>query len=98
MNVAIEGTMSKPRITGRATVRDASAIYSDFPVGLSHVNGDLVFDRSRLLFEHVTANAGRRPVNFERQPDLWRSGPDALRIFCHNAASAHSLSGGHELA
>ena len=50
--------MAKPRITGRATVRDASANYSDFPVGLSHFNGDLVFDRSRLLFENVTADSG----------------------------------------
>jgi translocation and assembly module TamB len=58
VNVAMEGTMSKPRITGRATVRDASANYSDFPVGLSHLNGDLVFDASRLLFENVTADSG----------------------------------------
>ncbi|MGC1796967.1 MAG: translocation/assembly module TamB domain-containing protein, partial [Candidatus Acidiferrales bacterium] len=58
VNVAAEGTMSKPRITGRATVRDASANYSDFPVGLSHLNGDLVFDTSRLLFENVTADSG----------------------------------------
>ncbi|MFZ3215225.1 MAG: translocation/assembly module TamB domain-containing protein [Candidatus Acidiferrales bacterium] len=58
VNMAIEGTMSKPRITGRAMVRDASANYSDFPVGLSHLNGDLVFDRSRLLFENVTADSG----------------------------------------
>ena len=58
VNVEAEGTMSRPRITGRATVRDASANYSDFPVGLSHLNGDLVFDRSRLLIESVTAEAG----------------------------------------
>jgi translocation and assembly module TamB len=58
VNVDAEGTMSRPRITGRATVRDASANYSDFPVGLSHLNGDLVFDRSRLLLESVTAEAG----------------------------------------
>ncbi|MGA7224987.1 MAG: translocation/assembly module TamB domain-containing protein [Candidatus Acidiferrales bacterium] len=58
VNVAAEGNMSKPRITGRATVRDALANYSDFPVGLSHLNGDLVFDTSRLLFENVTADSG----------------------------------------
>jgi translocation and assembly module TamB len=58
VNVAVQGTMSKPRITGRATVRDASANYSDFPVGLSHLNGDLVFDTNRLLFENVTAASG----------------------------------------
>jgi translocation and assembly module TamB len=58
VNVSVEGTMSKPRVTGRANVRDASAHYSDFPVGLSHVNGDLVFDASRLLFDRVTAESG----------------------------------------
>jgi translocation and assembly module TamB len=58
VNVSVEGTMSKPRITGRANIRDASAHYSDFPVGLSHVNGDLVFDQSRLLFDRVTAESG----------------------------------------
>ena len=58
VNVDAEGTMSRPRITGRATIRDASASYSDFPVGLSHLNGGLVFDRNRLLVEDVTAEAG----------------------------------------
>lgn len=58
LNVDVQGTMSRPRITGRASVRDASANYADFPVGLSKVNGDLVFDSSRLLFDRVTAEAG----------------------------------------
>lgn len=58
LNVDIQGTISRPRITGRASVRDASANYADFPVGLSKLNGDLVFDRSRLLFDRVTAEAG----------------------------------------
>jgi translocation and assembly module TamB len=57
-NVSINGTMSRPRITGRATIHDASASYSDFPVGLSKLNGDFVFDRSRFLFDHITAQAG----------------------------------------
>jgi translocation and assembly module TamB len=58
VNILIEGTVARPRITGRASVKDASANYADFPVGLSHVNGEFVFDRSRLLFERVTAEAG----------------------------------------
>jgi translocation and assembly module TamB len=57
-NVSIEGTMDHPRVTGRASVRGASAEYADFPVGLSNVNGDFVFDRSRLLFDKVTADSG----------------------------------------
>jgi translocation and assembly module TamB len=58
VNVSVEGTMSRPRITGRASLKDASATYSDFPAGLSHVSGDLVFDRSRMLFDRITAQSG----------------------------------------
>ncbi len=57
-NVSIDGTLSSPRITGRAAVRNASANYADFPVGLSNMNGDLVFDKSRLVFDRVTSQAG----------------------------------------
>jgi len=63
LNVTLEGTMSRPRVTGRVKIRDASANYADFPVGLSHVNGDLVFDRSRLAFDRVTAEAGGGQLN-----------------------------------
>ena len=58
VNVSAQGTMSRPDITGRATLRNASAIYGDFPVGLSRLNGDFLFDKSRLVFDHVTAEAG----------------------------------------
>lgn len=57
-NVSVEGTIRNPRITGRAHVQDASASYADFPVGLSNLNGDFVFDTSRLLFDNVTADSG----------------------------------------
>jgi translocation and assembly module TamB len=56
--VAIEGTYSSPRITGKARFADAAANYGDFPAGLSHVTGELVFDSNRLLFDGVTAEAG----------------------------------------
>ena len=39
-------------------VTDAAANYGDFPAGLSRVNGEFVFDRSRLLFDKVTAESG----------------------------------------
>jgi translocation and assembly module TamB len=57
-NVSVEGTMSRPRITGRASVHNASATYADFPLGLSNVNGDVVFNTSRLLFDRVSAESG----------------------------------------
>jgi translocation and assembly module TamB len=58
LNVDVQGTMSRPRITGRASVHDASAHYADFPVGLSHLNGNIVFDQTRLLFDKITAESG----------------------------------------
>jgi translocation and assembly module TamB len=57
-NISIEGTMSRPRVTGRATVRDASATYGDFPIGLSKLNGDLLFDKTRLVFDRMSAESG----------------------------------------
>jgi translocation and assembly module TamB len=57
-NVSVEGTIRSPRITGHAHVQDASASYADFPVGLSNLNGDFVFDTSRLLFDNVSADSG----------------------------------------
>ncbi|MGH9774074.1 MAG: translocation/assembly module TamB domain-containing protein [Candidatus Acidiferrales bacterium] len=61
-NVAIGGTLDSPRVTGRLGVSDASVRYGDFPTGLSHVSGEFVFDRDRLLFENVSAEAGGGPV------------------------------------
>jgi translocation and assembly module TamB len=57
-NVSIGGNMSQPRITGRANIRKASASYADFPVGLSKISGDFVFDQNRFLFDRVTAESG----------------------------------------
>jgi translocation and assembly module TamB len=58
VNVSITGTMSRPQVIGQASVRDASANYADFPVGLSKLNGNIVFNRSQLLFDRVNAEAG----------------------------------------
>jgi translocation and assembly module TamB len=58
VNARMEGTISSPRITGRIKVEKAAANYGDFPAGLSNVTGEFVFDRSRLLFEDVSAEAG----------------------------------------
>ena len=58
VNVSINGTISRPVVIGQASVRGASANYTDFPVGLSKVDGNFVFNRSQLLFDRVTAEAG----------------------------------------
>jgi len=58
INAFVEGTLDRPRITGRVHIENASARAVDFPAGLSAINGDLVFDATRLYFENVSAEAG----------------------------------------
>jgi translocation and assembly module TamB len=58
LNTTIAGTFSNPQVIGQAKIINASAHYSDFPAGLSSLNGDVVFDRSRMLMNNFTAQAG----------------------------------------
>ncbi|HXU22190.1 MAG TPA: AsmA family protein, partial [Verrucomicrobiae bacterium] len=57
-NMSVQGSIAQPIIVGRAKLRDASAHYADFPAGLSHVDGDIVFNKSSLSFEQITAQSG----------------------------------------
>ncbi|HEU5409928.1 MAG TPA: translocation/assembly module TamB domain-containing protein [Candidatus Acidoferrales bacterium] len=78
LDATIGGTFSNPQVIGRAKIVGASAHYGDFPAGVSDLNGDLVFDRSRLLLENFAGSAGggtltisgnvgygERPVRYE---------------------------------
>jgi len=58
VNASVEGTLAAPRINGRLEVSNASAIYDDFPAGLSNLTGAFVFDANRLIFENVRAETG----------------------------------------
>ena len=58
INAAFEGTLDRPRITGKVHIANATARAIDFPTGLNAINGDLVFDASRLYFENVSAQVG----------------------------------------
>jgi translocation and assembly module TamB len=58
MNASFEGTIDRPRITGRVKLNTVSARSPDFTTGLSNLKGDLVFDANRLFFENVTGEAG----------------------------------------
>ncbi len=57
-NVSVQGSIAQPMVVGRAKLHDASAHYADFPAGLSHVDGDIVFNKSSLNFEQITAQSG----------------------------------------
>lgn len=58
VNASFEGTLDRPRITGRVHIENASARAADFPTGLSAVEGDLIFDATRLHFENLRAESG----------------------------------------
>jgi translocation and assembly module TamB len=74
MNATFEGTLDRPRITGRVHIENASARVADFPTGLSAIQGDLIFDATRIQFENLTAQAGGGTlhlsgnVNYGEQP------------------------------
>jgi len=58
INAAFEGTLDRPRVTGKVHIENAQARAIDFPTGLSNIKGDLVFDAARLFFENVTTQVG----------------------------------------
>ena len=58
VNASFEGTLDRPRITGRVHIENASARAADFPTGVSALEGDLIFDATRLHFENLTAESG----------------------------------------
>ncbi len=58
INAAFEGTLDRPRITGRVHIENASARAADFPTGLSAITGDMVFDATRLFLENMSAESG----------------------------------------
>lgn len=58
VNASFEGTLDQPRITGRVHIDNAAARVADFPAGLSAIQGDMVFDATRLYFENLSAESG----------------------------------------
>ncbi len=58
INASFEGTLDHPRITGRVHIENAYARATDFATGLSGINGDVVFDATRLYFENMSAESG----------------------------------------
>jgi len=58
INTSLEGTVDRPRITGKVHIDNASARSVDFPTGLSAIKGDIVFDATRAFFNDMTAEAG----------------------------------------
>jgi autotransporter translocation and assembly factor TamB len=58
VNASVEGTLDRPRITGKVHLENASVHIADLPLGFSALKGDFVFDATRLFFENATAELG----------------------------------------
>ena len=58
LDATLQGTSQHPRLAGRLTLLSDSATYGDFPVALSDVNGEVLFDINRMTFENVRARMG----------------------------------------
>jgi translocation and assembly module TamB len=58
INAGVEGTLERPRITGRVHIDNASLRAADFPTGLSAIKGDVIFDTTRLFFNQMSAEVG----------------------------------------
>jgi translocation and assembly module TamB len=58
VDALVQGTFGQPRINGRARLEKAALTYSDVPIGLSNVNGDLIFSSDHVSFSNLKAEAG----------------------------------------
>ncbi|MEW6493022.1 MAG: translocation/assembly module TamB domain-containing protein [Cyanobacteriota bacterium] len=55
INVAVQGTLNQPIVTGTATVEDAILKVESLPEPLTDVTGRVVFNRDRIIVEGVRA-------------------------------------------
>ncbi|HWP84987.1 MAG TPA: translocation/assembly module TamB domain-containing protein, partial [Terriglobia bacterium] len=62
LDAQIGGTIRQPLWRGRLFVTDASVHYGDFPNGLDHINGRVVFEGARGILEDMTAESGSGQV------------------------------------
>ena len=100
LDVGIQGTMSRPRITGRAQVADSALHYREFPTGLSHVDGQFLFTRNQLLFDNVSAEAGGGAIKlsgsltFGDLPIQYQVNVTAPRVLIRYPTGVSWLAGG----
>jgi translocation and assembly module TamB len=63
VNARFAGDLSNPRTTGRVEIANAGVSYIDLPIGLSDINGSLVFNRDRLQLQTLSARTGGGTLN-----------------------------------
>lgn len=63
LNLSATGTVSRPELQGRLTVKDSAISHNDLPSGLSELNGVLLFDQGRVQIESLTGKTGGGTVS-----------------------------------
>ncbi len=61
---AARNTIEKPDLQGSVDFHDANLAYGDFPNGVNHLNGSLVFDQGRLSVSNLKATSGGGDITF----------------------------------
>ncbi len=57
-------TIEKPDLAGAVDFHEVNLAYGDFPNGVNHLNGSLVFDQGRLTAKNLTATSGGGDLTF----------------------------------
>jgi translocation and assembly module TamB len=63
VSVRLAGDIVNPRTVGRVEIANAGVSYIDLPIGLSDMNGSLVFNRDRLQIQTLSARTGGGTLN-----------------------------------
>ncbi len=58
LNFTARNTIEKPDLEGSVDFHDVNLAYGDFPNGVNHLNGSLVFDQGRLSVGNLRATSG----------------------------------------
>ncbi len=64
LNFTAGNTIEKPDLEGSVDFHDVNIAYGDFPNGLNHLNGSLVFDQGRLSVSNLHATSGGGDLTF----------------------------------
>lgn len=64
LNFTAGNTIEKPDLEGSVDFHDVNLAYGDFPNGLNHMNGSLVFDQGRLSVSNLKATSGGGDLTF----------------------------------
>ncbi len=63
-NFTAANTIEKPDLEGSADFHEVNLAYGDFPNGVNHLNGSLVFDQGRLSVKNLHATSGGGDIVF----------------------------------